>query len=126
MICPIVCMMNVMKLFIPQLGMLSAIASKEMNNYHVYHLSLTICLWMKFCTLLQLCVHHVPQFLPKTTNKLGILITYNGSRKTKMNPYILKENISGLFMCNFFLTWHQKTYFVEPIYHNIQVIMTFP
>lgn len=61
MFCPFVCMLHVMQLFIPQFGMFATISSKNMNNYFIDHLGLSIYLWMKGCTLLQLCFHHVPQ-----------------------------------------------------------------
>ena len=43
-----------------------------------------------------------------------------------MNPYILKDNMRCLLRYNLFFTWHKNIHFDEPIYNNIQVIMTFP
>lgn len=57
----VVCMLYVMQLFTPQLGMFVAISSKKMNDCPVEHLYFSICLQMKGCTLLQLSVYHVTQ-----------------------------------------------------------------
>jgi hypothetical protein len=41
-----------------------------------------------------------------------------------VNPNILKEEIRSLLSSDLLFTWHQDTHLAEPIYYNIQIVMT--
>ena len=56
----IVRMLHITQMFIPKLRMLVAIALEQLDHCTVYHLCLTIYLWMKGCALLQSGVHQLP------------------------------------------------------------------
>ena len=75
----VVSMLHITQMFIPKFGMLTAIASKQLDHCLVDHFCLAICLWIKGCAFLQFGVQQFPQTRPKLPNKLGVSIRYNGS-----------------------------------------------
>jgi len=79
MFCSVVSMLYITQMFNPEFGMLSTIASEQLDHCPVDHFCLAICLWMKGCAFLQFGVHQFSQTRPKLPNKLGVSIKYNGS-----------------------------------------------
>ena len=117
-------MMYIEYLFIPQLGMLVAVASKQKYQCSVNNICLSVALWMEISTPLQLGVHHSSQVCPKISKESSISIQDDGFGYYKVNPSILKEEISSLLSSDLLFTWHQDTYLAEPIHYDIQIIMT--
>ena len=87
----VVAMLNVQNLIIPQLRMLVAVTSKQMNHNRLYHLYMSIFLWMESSTPLHLGVHHSPQ----------------DCEESKVEPYMLKEGMINFINNNLLVTWTQ-------------------
>ena len=86
--------------------MLVVVASKKKYDCLVYNFFLPVGLWMESNAPLQFGVHHSPQAFPKLPKESSISIRDNGCGYHKMNPNILKEEISILLNSDLLFPWN--------------------